>query len=52
VSPAYNNEVFERAGVHKVFFLLLLLIVIGEFFRSVADLINSFISTTFKWPNL
>ena len=33
VSPRFNNEVFEKAGVHKVFFLILLLIVIGEFFR-------------------
>ena len=33
VSPRFNNEVFERDGVHKVFFLILLLIVIGEFFR-------------------
>jgi hypothetical protein len=33
VSPIWNNEVFERAGVHKVFFLILLLVVIGEFFR-------------------
>ena len=33
VSPRWNNEVFERDGVHKVFFLILLLIVIGEFFR-------------------
>ena len=35
VSPRFNNEVFERDGVHKVFFLILLLIVIGEFFRFV-----------------
>ena len=35
VSPRFNNEVFERDGVHKVFFLILLLIVIGEFFRCV-----------------
>ena len=33
VSPRFNNEVFEKSGVHKVFFLILLLIVIGEFFR-------------------
>ncbi len=33
ISPKWNNEVFERDGVHKVFFLLLLLVVIGEFFR-------------------
>ena len=36
VSPRWNNEVFERDGVHKVFFLILLLIVIGEFFSSPA----------------
>lgn len=36
VSPAWNNEVFERAGVHKVFFLILLLVIIGEFFSSPA----------------
>ncbi len=36
VSPAWNNEVFEKAGVHKVFFLILLLVVIGEFFSSPA----------------
>ena len=33
VSPRFNNEVFERDQVHKVFFLILLLIVIGEFVR-------------------
>ena len=33
VSPAYNNEVFERPQVFKAFFLILLLIIIGEFFR-------------------
>ena len=33
VSPAFNNEVFELAGVQKVFFLILLLVIIGEFFR-------------------
>ncbi|TRY69318.1 hypothetical protein TCAL_14242 [Tigriopus californicus] len=36
VSPAYSNEVFERAGVHKVFFLITLLVIIGEFFSSPA----------------
>lgn len=35
VSPRWNNEVFERAAVHKVFFLIFLLIVVGEFFRCV-----------------
>ena len=35
ISPRWNNEVFERSGVHKVFFLILLLIVVGEFFRLV-----------------
>jgi hypothetical protein len=36
VSPSYSNEVFERAGVEKVFFLVLLLVIIGEFFASPA----------------
>ena len=36
VSPAYNNEVFERTGVYKAFFLILLLVIIGEFFSSPA----------------
>lgn len=36
ISPRWNNEVFEREGVHKVFFLILLLIVIGEFLSSPA----------------
>lgn len=39
VSPRFNNEVFERDAVHKVFFLILLLIVIGEFFRYVLFII-------------
>ena len=30
VSPSFSNEVFERAGVAKVFFLVLLLVVIGK----------------------
>jgi hypothetical protein len=29
VTPSFSNEVFERSGVEKVFFLLLLLVVIG-----------------------
>ena len=33
VSPRWNNEVFERDGVNKAFFLLILLVIIGEFFR-------------------
>ncbi len=33
ISPAFNNEVFERSAVHKVFFLIALLVIIGEFFR-------------------
>ena len=41
VSPRFNNEVFEREGVHKVFFLILLLIVIGEFFRYVSMYIRT-----------
>ena len=36
LSPAYNNEVFERPQVFKTFFLILLLIIIGEFFASPA----------------
>lgn len=36
VSPAYSNEVFERAAVHKVFFLITLLTIMGEFFSSPA----------------
>ena len=33
VSPAFSNEIFEKQAVHKVFFLVLLLVIIGEFFR-------------------
>jgi hypothetical protein len=33
VSPRWNNEVFEKNGVNKAFFLLILLVIIGEFFR-------------------
>ena len=33
VSPTFSNEVFEKEGVHKVFFLIMLLVIIGEFFR-------------------
>lgn len=36
VTPSFSNEVFERSGVEKVFFLLLLLVIIGEFFASPA----------------
>ncbi len=36
VSPTFSNEVFERAQVQKVFFLILLLVVIGEFVSSPA----------------
>ena len=36
VSPEHSNEVFEKDGVHKVFFLICLLVVIGEFFSSPA----------------
>merc|ERR1712012_1363852 len=36
VSPSFSNEVFERSGVEKVFFLVLLLVMIGEFFASPA----------------
>ena len=35
ISPRWNNEVFEKSGVHKVFFLIFLLIIVGEFFRYV-----------------
>ena len=35
ISPAFSNEVFEKEAVHKVFFLILLLVIIGEFFRFV-----------------
>jgi hypothetical protein len=30
VTPSFSNEVFERSGVEKVFFLLLLLVIIGK----------------------
>ena len=33
VSPRWNNEVFEQNGVNKAFFLMILLVIIGEFFR-------------------
>ena len=33
ISPTFSNEVFTKDGVHKVFFLILLLVIIGEFFR-------------------
>ena len=33
VSPRWNNEVFEKDGVNKAFFLIILLVIIGEFFR-------------------
>ncbi|XP_040571218.1 major facilitator superfamily domain-containing protein 6 isoform X2 [Lepeophtheirus salmonis] len=36
ITPRFNNEVFERSAVHKEFFLILLLVVIGEFFSSPA----------------
>jgi len=36
ISPSFSNEVFERSGVEKVFFLVLLLVIIGEFFASPA----------------
>ena len=36
VTPSFSNEVFEKKGVEKVFFLLLLVVVIGEFFASPA----------------
>ena len=37
ISPRWNNEVFEKSGVHKVFFLIFLLIIVGEFFRYVSQ---------------
>ncbi|XP_064643495.1 major facilitator superfamily domain-containing protein 6-A-like isoform X2 [Lineus longissimus] len=36
VSPPFSNIVYERKSVTEVFFLLLLLIVIGEFFSAPA----------------
>jgi len=36
VSPRWNNEVFEQNGVNKAFFLMILLVIIGEFFSSPA----------------
>ena len=36
LTPTFSNEVFEKSGVDKVFFLLLLVVVIGEFFASPA----------------
>jgi len=36
LSPSFSNEVFERSGVEKVFFLVLLMVIIGEFFASPA----------------
>ena len=36
LSPSFSNEVFEKSGVEKVFFLLLLVVIIGEFFASPA----------------
>ena len=36
LSPSFSNEVFDRSGVEKVFFLVLLMVVIGEFFASPA----------------
>ena len=36
VTPSFSNEVFEKSGVEKVFFLLLLTVIIGEFFSSPA----------------
>ena len=36
LTPSFSNEVFEKSGVDKVFFLLLLVVVIGEFFASPA----------------
>jgi len=36
LTPSFSNEVFEQSGVEKVFFLLLLVVIIGEFFASPA----------------
>ena len=36
LTPSYSNEVFEQKSVEKTFFLVLLLVVIGEFFASPA----------------
>ena len=36
LTPSFSNEVFEKSGVEKVFFLLLLTVIIGEFFASPA----------------
>ena len=36
ITPSFSNEVFEKSGVGKVFFLLLLVVIIGEFFSSPA----------------
>ena len=36
LTPSFSNEVFEKSGVDKVFFLLLLVVIIGEFFASPA----------------
>ena len=33
ISPRWNNEVFDKPGVRKTFFLIFLLIIVGEFFR-------------------
>ena len=47
VSPQWNNEVFDRDAVSKVFFLLLLLVVIGEFFRYILIFLTIFGSSYF-----
>ena len=36
LTPSFSNEGFEQSGVEKVFFLLLLVVIIGEFFASPA----------------
>jgi hypothetical protein len=37
VTPSFSNEVFERSGVEKVFFLLLLLVVIGKHMKYLPE---------------